>query len=99
MPVSPEQCSTAAAIPLKFAATLPITRLPDKSERIHAYASLFSRRRGHDCCRRGGYCCGRAGDNKKIQALYIAGVMDSLKFQQTELVTHDIGNTVGYALA
>jgi pimeloyl-ACP methyl ester carboxylesterase len=40
-----------------------------------------------------------AGYTKKNQAADIAGVMDSLKIQQAELVTHDIGNMVGYALA
>src|SRR5471032_1514818 len=40
-----------------------------------------------------------AGYTKKNQALDIAGVMDALKIQQADLVTHDIGNMVGYALA
>jgi pimeloyl-ACP methyl ester carboxylesterase len=40
-----------------------------------------------------------SGYTKKNQALDIAGVMDSLKVQQADLVTHDIGNMVGYALA
>ena len=39
------------------------------------------------------------GYTKKNQALDIAGVMDALKVTQAELVTHDIGNMVGYALA
>jgi pimeloyl-ACP methyl ester carboxylesterase len=39
------------------------------------------------------------GYTKKNQALDIAGVMDALKITQAELVTHDIGNMVGYALA
>jgi pimeloyl-ACP methyl ester carboxylesterase len=39
------------------------------------------------------------GYTKKNQALDIAGVMDALKIQQADLVTHDIGNMVGYALA
>jgi pimeloyl-ACP methyl ester carboxylesterase len=39
------------------------------------------------------------GYTKKNQALDIAGVMDLLKVQQADLVTHDIGNMVGYALA
>jgi pimeloyl-ACP methyl ester carboxylesterase len=39
------------------------------------------------------------GYTKKNQALDIAGVMDALKIQQAGLVTHDIGNMVGYALA
>jgi pimeloyl-ACP methyl ester carboxylesterase len=36
---------------------------------------------------------------KKNQAVDIAGVMDALKVQKADLVTHDIGNMVGYALA
>ncbi|MBN9555610.1 MAG: alpha/beta hydrolase [Alphaproteobacteria bacterium] len=39
------------------------------------------------------------GYTKKNQAVDIAGVMDALKIQKTDLVTHDIGNMVGYALA
>ena len=39
------------------------------------------------------------GYTKKNQALDIAGLMDALKIQQADLVTHDIGNMVGYALA
>jgi pimeloyl-ACP methyl ester carboxylesterase len=39
------------------------------------------------------------GYTKKNQALDIAGVMDALKIQKADLVTHDIGNMVGYALA
>ena len=40
-----------------------------------------------------------AGYTKKNQALDIAGVLDHLKIQKVDLVTHDIGNMVGYALA
>jgi pimeloyl-ACP methyl ester carboxylesterase len=40
-----------------------------------------------------------SGYTKKNQALDIAGVMDSLNVQAADLVTHDIGNMVGYALA
>ncbi len=40
-----------------------------------------------------------AGYTKKNQAVDIAGVMDALKVQRADLVTHDIGNMVGYALA
>jgi pimeloyl-ACP methyl ester carboxylesterase len=40
-----------------------------------------------------------SGYTKKNQAVDIAGVMDALKVQQADLVTHDIGNMVGYALA
>jgi pimeloyl-ACP methyl ester carboxylesterase len=40
-----------------------------------------------------------SGYTKKNQAVDIAGVMDALKVQKAELVTHDIGNMVGYALA
>jgi pimeloyl-ACP methyl ester carboxylesterase len=39
------------------------------------------------------------GYTKKNQAVDIAGVMDALKIEQADLVTHDIGNMVGYALA
>ncbi len=39
------------------------------------------------------------GYTKKAQATDIAGVMDALKVQKAALVTHDIGNMVGYALA
>src|SRR5579862_1458707 len=39
------------------------------------------------------------GYTKKNQAVDIAGVMDALKIPQADLVTHDIGNMVGYALA
>jgi pimeloyl-ACP methyl ester carboxylesterase len=39
------------------------------------------------------------GYTKKNQALDIAGVLDALKIEHAELVTHDIGNMVGYALA
>jgi pimeloyl-ACP methyl ester carboxylesterase len=40
-----------------------------------------------------------AGYTKKNQAADIAGVMDALSVSSTALVTHDIGNMVGYALA
>lgn len=39
------------------------------------------------------------GYDKKNQAKDIAGVLDVLGIQHTDLVTHDIGNMVGYALA
>jgi pimeloyl-ACP methyl ester carboxylesterase len=39
------------------------------------------------------------GYTKKNQALDIAGVMDALHVDKAALVTHDIGNMVGYALA
>src|SRR3981189_1715634 len=39
------------------------------------------------------------GYDKKTQGGDIAGVMDALKVQRADLVTHDIGNMVGYALA
>jgi pimeloyl-ACP methyl ester carboxylesterase len=39
------------------------------------------------------------GYTKKNQATDIAGVMDALKVRTADLVTHDIGNMVGYALA
>jgi pimeloyl-ACP methyl ester carboxylesterase len=40
-----------------------------------------------------------AGYDKKTQARDIAAVMDKLNVQKADLVTHDIGNMVGYALA
>jgi pimeloyl-ACP methyl ester carboxylesterase len=40
-----------------------------------------------------------AGYTKKNQALDIVGVMDALGVKSAALVTHDIGNMVGYALA
>ena len=39
------------------------------------------------------------GYTKKNQALDIAGVLDTLRVEGAALVTHDIGNMVGYALA
>jgi pimeloyl-ACP methyl ester carboxylesterase len=39
------------------------------------------------------------GYTKKNQAADIAGVMDAFNVQKADLVTHDIGNMVGYALA
>jgi len=39
------------------------------------------------------------GYTKKNEALDIAGVMDAFDIQKAGLVTHDIGNMVGYALA
>jgi pimeloyl-ACP methyl ester carboxylesterase len=40
-----------------------------------------------------------SGYTKKNQAVDIAGVMDALRVKRVDLVTHDIGNMVGYALA
>jgi pimeloyl-ACP methyl ester carboxylesterase len=40
-----------------------------------------------------------AGYTKVNQAVDIAGVLDALKIQKADLITHDIGNMVGYALA
>jgi pimeloyl-ACP methyl ester carboxylesterase len=39
-----------------------------------------------------------AGYDKKTQGHDIAGVLDALKITSADLVTHDIGNMVGYAL-
>ena len=39
------------------------------------------------------------GYDKKTQGHDVAGVLDALKIDQTDLVTHDIGNMVGYAFA
>ncbi|HTQ83874.1 MAG TPA: alpha/beta hydrolase [Pseudolabrys sp.] len=41
----------------------------------------------------------KGGYDKKTEAVDIATVMDKLKVQKADLVTHDIGNMVGYALA
>lgn len=38
-----------------------------------------------------------SGYTKKNQALDIAGILDHLKIEKVDLVTHDIGNMVGYA--
>ncbi|HTR84491.1 MAG TPA: alpha/beta hydrolase [Reyranella sp.] len=40
-----------------------------------------------------------SGYDKKTQGVDIAGVLDALKVERADLVTHDIGNMVGYALA
>ena len=39
------------------------------------------------------------GYDKKTQGGDVAGVLDALKIDKVELVTHDIGNMVGYAFA
>ncbi|MDZ4843209.1 MAG: alpha/beta hydrolase [Alphaproteobacteria bacterium] len=39
------------------------------------------------------------GYDKKMQGADIAGVLDVLKIERADLVTHDIGNMVGYAFA
>jgi pimeloyl-ACP methyl ester carboxylesterase len=39
------------------------------------------------------------GYDKKTQAADIAGILDALKVERAALVTHDIGNMVGYAFA
>jgi pimeloyl-ACP methyl ester carboxylesterase len=41
----------------------------------------------------------KGGYDKKIEAIDIVTVMDKLDVQKADLVTHDIGNMVGYALA
>jgi len=41
----------------------------------------------------------KGGYDKKTQGQDIAKVMDALKVEKADLVTHDIGNMVGYALA
>ena len=40
-----------------------------------------------------------AGFDKKTQAGDVAGVLDELKINRADVVTHDIGNMVGYAFA
>src|SRR5215472_11340928 len=39
------------------------------------------------------------GYDKKTQAGDVAGILDALKIERADLVTHDIGNMVGYAFA
>jgi pimeloyl-ACP methyl ester carboxylesterase len=39
------------------------------------------------------------GYDKKTEARDVAGVLDALKIEKADLVTHDIGNMVGYAFA
>jgi pimeloyl-ACP methyl ester carboxylesterase len=39
------------------------------------------------------------GHDKKTQGHDVAGVLDALKIERADLVTHDIGNMVGYAFA
>ena len=39
------------------------------------------------------------GYDKKTQGQDIAGILDALKIEKADLVTHDIGNMVGYAFA
>jgi len=41
----------------------------------------------------------KGGFDKKTQGGDVAGVLDALKIGKTDLVTHDIGNMVGYAFA
>ena len=41
----------------------------------------------------------KGGFDKKTQAGDVAGVLDALKVGKADLVTHDIGNMVGYAFA
>jgi pimeloyl-ACP methyl ester carboxylesterase len=40
-----------------------------------------------------------SGYDKKTQARDVAGVLDALKIDRVDLVTHDIGNMVGFAFA
>ena len=40
-----------------------------------------------------------SGYDKKTQGQDIAGVLDALRIERADLVTHDIGNMVGYAFA
>ena len=40
-----------------------------------------------------------AGYEKVAQARDLIGILDQLGFQEVALVTHDIGNMVGYAFA
>jgi len=40
-----------------------------------------------------------SGYDKKTQGHDVAGILDALKIERVALVTHDIGNMVGYAFA
>jgi alpha-beta hydrolase superfamily lysophospholipase len=40
-----------------------------------------------------------SGYDKKTQANDVAGILDALKIERAALITHDIGNMVGYAFA
>jgi pimeloyl-ACP methyl ester carboxylesterase len=40
-----------------------------------------------------------AGYDKRTQAGDVAGILDALKIERADLVTHDIGNMVGFAFA
>jgi pimeloyl-ACP methyl ester carboxylesterase len=40
-----------------------------------------------------------SGYDKKSQGRDVAGVLDALDIERTDLITHDIGNMVGYAFA
>lgn len=40
-----------------------------------------------------------SGYDKRTQGRDMAGILDALKIERAQLVTHDIGNMVGYALA
>ena len=39
------------------------------------------------------------GYDKRTQAGDVAGILDALKIERADLVTHDIGNMVGFAFA
>jgi len=41
----------------------------------------------------------RSGYDKKTQGRDVAGMIDALGIERADLVTHDIGNMVGYAFA
>ena len=41
----------------------------------------------------------QSGDDKRTQGHDVAGVLDALTIDQADLITHDIGNMVGYAFA
>ena len=64
-----------------------------------AKALEHAHRRRSRFARHGFVGASRYGLHEKDQAADIAGVLDALKIQTADLVTHDIGNMVGYALA
>ena len=64
-------------------------------------AKLVDAPHGHRArsARHGALRAARGGYDKKTQGQDIAGVLDALKIDKADLVTHDIGNMVGYAFA
>ena len=67
-------------------------RLPNDLARDHTVVVPDLRGMGLSAKPAGGY-------DKKTQAGDVAGILDALKVERAALVTHDIGNMVGYAFA